>query len=56
MAASYARERSVHGGTVRVTLPLSVACDLDKFQRALANLAVRTNCRITTPQPKLSLA
>jgi hypothetical protein len=25
--------------TVRVTLPISVACDLEKFQRALANVA-----------------
>jgi hypothetical protein len=25
---------------IRVTLPVSVACDLDKFQRALANVAV----------------
>jgi hypothetical protein len=27
-------------GPIRVTLPVSVACDLDKFQRALANVAV----------------
>ena len=26
-------------GRVRVTLPISVACDLWKFQRALANVA-----------------
>jgi hypothetical protein len=26
-------------GPIRVTLPVSVACDLDKFQRALANVA-----------------
>jgi hypothetical protein len=26
-------------GPIRVTLPISVACDLDKFQRALANVA-----------------
>ncbi|HST08801.1 MAG TPA: hypothetical protein VLL05_00370 [Terriglobales bacterium] len=24
---------------IRVTVPVSVACDLDKFQRALANVA-----------------
>jgi hypothetical protein len=28
-------------GTVRVTLPISVAYDLEKFQRALADLATQ---------------
>ena len=26
-------------GRIRVTLPISVACDLEKFQQALANVA-----------------
>jgi hypothetical protein len=26
-------------GRIRVTLPVSVACDLEKFQQALANVA-----------------
>lgn len=29
---------------IRVTLPISVAYDLDKFQRALANVAALVGC------------
>jgi hypothetical protein len=31
-------------GPVRVTLPISVAYDLEKFQRALANIAQLVGC------------
>lgn len=31
--------RKAAAGPIRVTLPVSVACDLDRFQRALANVA-----------------
>ena len=31
-------------GPIRVTLPISVAYDLDKFQRALANVAQMIGC------------
>jgi len=31
-------------GAIRVTLPISVAYDLDKFQRALANVAALVGC------------
>jgi hypothetical protein len=33
-------KKKMGAGPIRVTLPVSVACDLDKFQRALANVAV----------------
>jgi hypothetical protein len=31
-------------GPIRVTLPISVAYDLDKFQKALANVAQMVGC------------
>ena len=34
------RAQKVTATPIRVTLPVSVACDLEKFQRALANVAV----------------
>lgn len=33
------RAQRVTATPIRVTLPISVACDLDKFQTALANVA-----------------
>ncbi|HEX3471591.1 MAG TPA: hypothetical protein VHT28_10435 [Silvibacterium sp.] len=34
--------RFTNSGPIRVTLPLSVAYDLEKFQQALANIAQQT--------------
>jgi hypothetical protein len=31
--------KKARASPIRVTLPVSVACDLEKFQRALANVA-----------------
>lgn len=31
-------------GPIRVTLPISIAYDLDKFQKALANVAQMVGC------------
>jgi hypothetical protein len=44
MATANGKARKILVTPMRVTLPVSVACDLDKFQRALANVAaiVRT--------------
>jgi hypothetical protein len=41
IAMPTARERAqkVEATPIRVTLPISVACDLEKFQTALANVA-----------------
>ena len=39
MATARERARKVPATPIRVTLPLSVACDLEKFQTALANVA-----------------
>ena len=38
MATANRKARKILVTPMRVTLPLSVACDLDKFQRALANV------------------
>jgi hypothetical protein len=38
MARANRKARKILVTPMRVTLPLSVACDLDKFQRALANV------------------
>ncbi len=39
MPTSRERAQKVAATPFRVTLPLSVACDLEKFQTALANVA-----------------
>jgi len=39
MATRKERAQRVTGTPIRVTLPISVACDLEKFQTALANVA-----------------
>ena len=31
-------------GAIRVTIPVSVAYDLEKFQKALANIAAQVGC------------
>ena len=48
--------KSKHGtnsGRIRVTLPISVACDLAKFQQALANVA---HCMRGAEHPPAGLA
>jgi len=42
--ANELKTRSTASGPIRVTLPLSVAYDLEKFQRVLANIANLTGC------------
>jgi hypothetical protein len=49
MEANAEREPARISGAIRVTLPISVACDLDKFQRALANIAQLVGCAGHTP-------
>jgi hypothetical protein len=39
MATAKHRAQKVTATPIRVTLPVSVACDLEKFQTALANVA-----------------
>ena len=39
MATAKERAQKVTTTPIRVTLPVSVACDLEKFQTALANVA-----------------
>ena len=39
MPAAKERAQRATATQIRVTLPISVACDLDKFQTALANVA-----------------
>jgi hypothetical protein len=43
-----AKTEIIHGakvsGPIRVTLPISVAYDLEKFQKALANIAQLVGC------------
>lgn len=50
MATAPKSEAAKGSGPIRVTLPISVAYDLDKFQRALANVAAlmreRTSGRV----------
>lgn len=45
MASKRKRKAAEIPGPIRVTLPISVAYDLDKFQQALANLAQLAGCR-----------
>jgi hypothetical protein len=49
MGVNAEREPAKISGAIRVTLPISVACDLDKFQRALANIAQLVGCAGRTP-------
>jgi hypothetical protein len=44
MATAHKGEAAKVSGPIRVTLPISVAYDLDKFQRALANVAAMVGC------------
>jgi hypothetical protein len=44
MATAHKGEAAKVSGPIRVTLPISVAYDLDKFQRALANVATMVGC------------
>ena len=44
MATAHKGEAAKVSGPIRVTLPISVAYDLDKFQRALANVAAIVGC------------
>ena len=39
MQTAKGRTQKVAATPIRVTLPVSVACDLERFQRALANVA-----------------
>jgi len=39
MRTAKGRTQRVPANPIRVTLPVSVACDLERFQRALANVA-----------------
>jgi hypothetical protein len=40
MSKAKSRTKKFAATSVRVTLPVSVACDLDRFEIALANVAV----------------
>lgn len=42
-----AREAKL-SGSVRITLPISVAYDLEKFQKVLANIARQVGCEACT--------
>lgn len=37
-------EKALHKGTVRITVPVSVAYNLEKFQKSLATIAERLGC------------
>jgi hypothetical protein len=55
MATAKGKAQKVTATPIRVTLPLSVACDLEKFQTALANVAALVGAMNLACRPKAVL-